>query len=185
VTLAENLNGDSRAGELRVGPWTLDARNNELRRENETVHLEPKATEVLQLLASRAGTAVSREELLATVWPGVVVGDDALTQAIIKLRKALGDDSHAPKYIETISKRGYRLIAPVSAPAAPGASTESPAAGGSRRWAGLAIGARSRSSSSSPPPLPFLACRGPWDPRTQGHPSLARSRPSRCCPSTT
>ena len=55
------------------------------------------------------------EELLERIWPGVVVGDDVLTQAIIKLRKALGDDSRLPRYIDTIPKRGYRLIAPVSA----------------------------------------------------------------------
>src|SRR6185295_4774426 len=46
-------------------------------------------------------------------WPGVVVGDEALTQCIIKLRRALGDDARAASYIETVSKRGYRLIAPV------------------------------------------------------------------------
>ena len=62
---------------------------------------------------------IGREELLSAVWPGVVVGDDALTQAIIKLRKALGDDAQEPRYIETIPKRGYRLIAPVQAVADP------------------------------------------------------------------
>lgn len=85
--------------------------------------------EVLGYLARRAGEVVSREELLSTVWPGVVVGDDALTQAIIKLRKALGDDAHNPTYIETISKRGYRLIAPVQGVAAtsPGPGSGAPA----------------------------------------------------------
>jgi TolB-like protein/Tfp pilus assembly protein PilF len=70
-------------------------------------------------LAGRAGDAVSREALLAEVWPGVVVGDEALTQSIIKLRRALGDDPRAPTYIETISKRGYRLIARVGGSPAP------------------------------------------------------------------
>jgi TolB-like protein/DNA-binding winged helix-turn-helix (wHTH) protein/Tfp pilus assembly protein PilF len=70
--------------------------------------------EVLVHLAQRAGQVVSRDELLSAVWPGVVVGDDALTQAVIKLRKALGDDARRPEYIETLAKRGYRLIAPVS-----------------------------------------------------------------------
>lgn len=101
-----------------VGGWQLDSAANELRRGAELHHLEPKATEVLACLARRAGEVVSREELLAAVWPGVVVGDDALTQAIIKLRKALGDDARAPAYIETIAKRGYRLIAPVAVPVA-------------------------------------------------------------------
>ena len=105
----------NRAGRrLRVGEWRVDPSRNELSRNGETVRLEPKAIEVLEALARKRGEVVAREELLAAVWPGVVVGDDALTQAIIKLRKALGDDAHRPRYIETISKRGYRLIAAVS-----------------------------------------------------------------------
>jgi hypothetical protein len=72
--------------------------------------------------------------LLSAVWPGVVVGDEALSQAVTKLRKALGDDVRAPTYIETISKRGYRLIAPVN-PLAGGPAAEraaAPAQGKSR-----------------------------------------------------
>ena len=99
--------------ELKIGEWILDAEHNEMRRNGDSVRLEPKVVEVLLQLAGRAGRVVSREELLSAVWPGVVVGDDALTQAIIKLRKALGDEAHRPRYIETISKRGYRLIAQV------------------------------------------------------------------------
>ncbi len=70
--------------------------------------------EVLMQLADHGGQVVSREELLDKVWPGVVVGDEALTQGVIKLRRALGDDPRSPSYIETIPKRGYRLIAPVA-----------------------------------------------------------------------
>lgn len=99
---------------LWVGDWRVDPSRNELSRGSESVKLEPKVIEVLVLLARRAGQVVGREELLAAAWPGVVVGDDALTQAIIKLRRALDDDAHRPKFIETISKRGYRLIAPVA-----------------------------------------------------------------------
>lgn len=99
----------------RIGAWRADSALNRLSRNGESVHLEPKAMAVLLLLAGRAGQVISREELLATVWAGSVVGDDTLTQAVIKLRKALGDDPRAPAYIETISKRGYRLIAEVGA----------------------------------------------------------------------
>ena len=118
---------------LRVGDWQLDAQANTLTRDGgAAVHLEPKAIEVLALLCRRAGEVVAREELLAAVWPGVVVGDDTLTQAVIKLRKALGDDARRPRYIETISKRGYRLIAAV---AARGAAPELlPPAAPARRW---------------------------------------------------
>jgi DNA-binding winged helix-turn-helix (wHTH) protein/TolB-like protein/Tfp pilus assembly protein PilF len=108
---------------VQVGEWRADRATNELGRAGETLRIEPKAMEVLMALAARAGQVVSREELLAAVWPGVIVGDEALTQSIIKLRRALGDNPRAPTYIETISKRGYRLIAPVrqagDAPPAP------------------------------------------------------------------
>ncbi|HEV8692167.1 MAG TPA: winged helix-turn-helix domain-containing protein, partial [Ideonella sp.] len=99
---------------LTVGEWRVDAAGNQLLRNGESVRLEPKSVEVLVVLARRAGQVVAREELLEAVWPGVIVGDDALTQAVIKLRKALGDHARQPTYIETISKRGYRLLAPVS-----------------------------------------------------------------------
>lgn len=118
---------------VRVGAWRLDRMRNELAAEGRTVRLEPKVVEVLAYLAARPGAVVSREELLAAVWPGVVVGDDTLTQAIIKLRKALGDDAHQPRYIETISKRGYRLIAPVGGEASMGAPARATPTFASRR----------------------------------------------------
>jgi DNA-binding winged helix-turn-helix (wHTH) protein/TolB-like protein/Tfp pilus assembly protein PilF len=101
--------------DVLIGDWRASAATNELSRAGETVRIEPKAMEVLALLAARGGDVVSRKELLAAVWPGVIVGDEALTQSVIKLRRALGDNPRAPAYIETISKRGYRLIAPVRA----------------------------------------------------------------------
>jgi DNA-binding winged helix-turn-helix (wHTH) protein/TolB-like protein/Flp pilus assembly protein TadD len=104
---------------LRIGEWLADRTTNELRRGAETLRIEPKAMEVLMALAARAGETVSREALLRELWPGVVVGDEALTQSIIKLRRALGDNPRRPAYIETISKRGYRLIAPVGGEPAP------------------------------------------------------------------
>ncbi|MGE5089811.1 MAG: winged helix-turn-helix domain-containing protein [Candidatus Levyibacteriota bacterium] len=97
----------------QIGDWFADPGSNELIRGSERVRIEPKAMDVLMLLVARGGRVVTREELFATVWPGVVVGDEALTQTINKLRKALGDRSRSPSYIETIAKRGYRLIAPV------------------------------------------------------------------------
>lgn len=105
------------AGRMQIGFWEADAASNELRMNGEKLRLEPKSMEVLLCLAARAGEVVSREELLARVWPGVVVGDEVLTQAVIKLRKALGDDARAPTMVETISKRGYRLLVPVTHPA--------------------------------------------------------------------
>ncbi len=115
-----------------VGAWRLHAGTGELQREGdrggppESQRVEPKVAEVLVYLARRAGQVVSRDELLTAVWPGVVVGDDALTQAVIKLRKALGDDAKRPEYIETLAKRGYRLIAPVAAADEPARGSAGP-----------------------------------------------------------
>ena len=111
---------------LRIGEWTVEPAQNELLRDGKALRLEPKVVEVLVQLAARPGKVATREELLARVWPDVVVGDDALTQAIIKLRKALGDDAQEPRYIETIPKRGYRLIAPVRNDADPSGAGPAP-----------------------------------------------------------
>ena len=101
---------------FRVADWTVDAAGNRLLRGGEEVRLEPKVMSVLVHLARHRGRVVSREELEREVWTGMVVGYDAITNAIIKLRRALGDDSRAPRLIETISKHGYRLIADVGPP---------------------------------------------------------------------
>jgi TolB-like protein/DNA-binding winged helix-turn-helix (wHTH) protein/cytochrome c-type biogenesis protein CcmH/NrfG len=98
---------------LQVGGWAVEPALNQLSAAGKTVKLEPKAMAVLVCLADRPGQVVSREALLSAVWSGVVVGDDSLTQVVIKLRKALGDVPETPAYIQTISKGGYRLIAPV------------------------------------------------------------------------
>ena len=115
MAATSNLRTDAMArSRFQVGEWWADPATNELSRPNETVRIEPKAMEVLVVLADRAGGVVSRDELLSSVWPGVIVGDEALTQCIIKLRRALRDNPRSPSYIETISKRGYRLIAPTT-----------------------------------------------------------------------
>ena len=124
-----------------VGEWEVHGRSNELRRGATTLKLEPKVMQVLCFLASRAGQAVTREELEAEAWPRMVVTYDALTNAIIKLRKALGDDARNPRYIETLSKSGYRLIAGVrpleAGPERPATKAPAPR----RRLPRLALGA--------------------------------------------
>ncbi len=102
---------------LRVGDWTVEPDLNQLSTQGRAVKVEPKAMAVLLHLANRPGQVVGREALPAQGWPGVVVGDDSLTQVVIKLRKALGDDPDRPTYIQTVTKRGYRLVAPVLRPA--------------------------------------------------------------------
>ncbi len=82
-------------------------------RGGDAVRLEPKVMQVLECLAETPGEVVTRDALVARVWPGVFVTDDVLHRAIRELRRAFGDDTAKPAYVETIRKRGYRLIAPV------------------------------------------------------------------------
>lgn len=99
---------------FRVGEWRVDPDSGHLQGQGTEVKLEPKVMAVLVCLAHHPGKVVSREVLEATAWAGMVVGYDALSGTIIKLRKALGDDSRHSRYIETVSKKGYRLIATLS-----------------------------------------------------------------------
>jgi len=120
-----------------VGEWQVAPPLNLLVRGDEQVRLEPRVMDVLVHLAERADEVVSKEELIEHVWKGRYTTDDVLSVAIYSLRKALGDDARRPRYVETVSRRGYRLIAAVqtatateaSAPvptAAPGQPEESP-----------------------------------------------------------
>jgi DNA-binding winged helix-turn-helix (wHTH) protein len=104
----------------RLDEWTVEPSLNRLSREGITLRLEPKVMDVLTELAAHAGKVVPKEELLRAVWGREYLADSVLTRAVAELRRRLDDDAHAPRYIETIPKRGYRLIAPVAAVAAGG-----------------------------------------------------------------
>ncbi|MBE9515379.1 MAG: winged helix-turn-helix domain-containing protein [Proteobacteria bacterium] len=98
-----------------LADWLVDSHSNRLQKDGVEVKLESKAMEVLTYLAQhQGGPAISREQLEQAVWGNTIVGYDALTSCIAKLRKVLNDDARQPQYIETIAKKGYRLIAPVS-----------------------------------------------------------------------
>lgn len=96
-----------------IDDWQVSPAEGILSRNGEIVHLEPKVMEVLVYFASRSGEVITREELETDVWRGAVVGYDAVTKTVIKLRKALQDDARHPRCIATIPKKGYQLIAPV------------------------------------------------------------------------
>ncbi len=98
---------------VRIGEWTFRANVFRLESGKNIIKLEPRVAKLLTCLADNAGTVVSREFLMEKVWPGTIVGDEAITNAINKLRKAFGDDRQNPRVIETIPKAGYRLIANV------------------------------------------------------------------------
>ena len=76
-------------------------------------HVQPKVMEVLVFLAQHSGQVVSRDEIVDTVWKGSVVTDEALTRCISELRHTFEDSKKTPRFIQTIPKRGYRLLAPV------------------------------------------------------------------------
>ena len=99
-----------------IGDWCVTPDQDVISRDGHTERLEPLAMQVLAYLASRAGEVVPRSELEEAVWKGAVVSYDSVTSTVIKLRKALGDNARDPRYIATVPKRGYRLIAPVSLP---------------------------------------------------------------------
>ncbi|HEX6928481.1 MAG TPA: tetratricopeptide repeat protein [Gammaproteobacteria bacterium] len=111
---------DSDQDERMIGEWRLHASAGGIEREGELRRLEPKVMDLLLLLTSRPGEAFSREAILAALWPGMVVGDDALPRCVSKLRRALDDEAQESRYIQTIPKRGYRLVARVERAAPPG-----------------------------------------------------------------
>ena len=82
----------------------------------QTARLEPRMMRVLVLLADQPGEVLSREFLIETIWENKFVGEEALTQAISRLRKVFGDNPHQPQFIETIPKNGYRKMDTASLP---------------------------------------------------------------------
>lgn len=106
-----------------VGPWIVEAALNRVSNNGTSVRLEPKIMQVLVRLAETPGEVVGKEELISTVWAGTFVSDDVLTRCISELRKVFEDDARQPRYIETIPRRGYRLVAPV-APHGPKSSAD-------------------------------------------------------------
>jgi len=100
--------------DIQVGNWAVAPRLNNISCQGKTVRLEPKVMGVLLCLAERPGETHSKEQLFRAVWPNTVVTEDVLKRSIAELRRAFDDDARNPHVIETISKRGYRLIAAVS-----------------------------------------------------------------------
>ncbi len=98
---------------IRVGEWTVQPTLNRIGRDGEAVDLEPRLMDLLVCLAASAGEVVTKEALLDRVWRVEHVSDGTLSHAIAELRRVLGDDARHPRYIETIRKRGYRMVAAV------------------------------------------------------------------------
>src|SRR4029079_11011918 len=100
-------------GAFSIGDWRVDPSLRTISGVTGECRLEPKHMQVLVLLAEHAGQVVSKERLIQTVWADTFVGDEVLSKAISELRRAVDDDPKAPRFIQTIPKGGYRLVAPV------------------------------------------------------------------------
>jgi DNA-binding winged helix-turn-helix (wHTH) protein len=107
-------------GDFRLGEWLVQPSLCRVSRGEQSAHLRPKVMDVLVCLAGKAGKVVSKQALIDAVWAKEFIADTALSRAVFELRQALGDDDARPRYVETIAKRGYRLVAavePVGQPA--------------------------------------------------------------------
>lgn len=96
-----------------VGEWRVEPALDEMHRAGVRVKLEPRMTRLLSCLAARPGEVLSISELLDQVWTGVVVSPSSVYQAVAHLRRLLGDVESTPRYIATVPRRGYRLVAAV------------------------------------------------------------------------
>ncbi|MCX6549459.1 MAG: winged helix-turn-helix domain-containing protein [Acidobacteria bacterium] len=103
----------SPAGRFRFGPFLVERAAYRVLRDGHILTLTPKLVDVLLYFVSRPSVLVTKDELLAAIWPDVTVTENALTQAISDLRQVLGDDPASPTYIQTVARRGYRFIAAV------------------------------------------------------------------------
>jgi TolB-like protein/DNA-binding winged helix-turn-helix (wHTH) protein/Tfp pilus assembly protein PilF len=109
---------------FRFDGWVLDSESGDLERSGTRVRLQEQPALVLRELITHAGSVVTREQLIAVLWPkGVVDFDTGLNTAIRKLRSALGDTAETPRYIETLPRRGYRFLGSVDPDPGAGAAS--------------------------------------------------------------
>ena len=93
---------------FRLDNWEIDPKRGVAKSGGRSVRLEPKGTELLVYLAGRPSEVISREELLDAIWPGVTVGEEVITSAIAKIRRALGDDPKDPRFLVAIRRYGMK-----------------------------------------------------------------------------
>jgi DNA-binding winged helix-turn-helix (wHTH) protein len=142
-------NEHSSSGEFRIAEWLVQPSLNRLTEGDHEVQVEPKLMDVLVFLAEHAGQVVSKNDITDAVWPDLFITESVITRSIAGLRRAFGDDAKNPRFIETISKRGYRLIAEVDR-----ASTSAP------RPVPAATLRTDDGGASIPSPIPYVV--GQW-----------------------
>lgn len=96
-----------------IEKWTIHPDQNLISSGSEQIAVEPKTMSVLVFLIEKQGQTISREEFINEVWGGSIVTENSLNQSISKLRKIFNDEAVQPRIVETVSKKGYRLIVPV------------------------------------------------------------------------
>ena len=148
------MNIERGIGTHRIGGWEFLPASGELRRRTDVRRLEPRAAKVLEMLCAADGGIVSQEQLIAAVWSGRSLSENSVAVVIGQLRRMLDDDARVPRLIETIPKRGYRLIR------GPGRERRSRSLGWIALAAVLALALAAivmRSHASSPPTLAVAA----------------------------
>jgi len=100
-----------------LGEWIVQPELNRMTRGQRVVKVRPRVMDLLLAMAERPGGVVSKRDLVDAVWPGGFVADNTVTHAVQELRAALGDNSSVPRYVETVHRKGYRLMVnPVAIP---------------------------------------------------------------------
>lgn len=100
-------------GNFTLNGWLVEIGLGRISRASKRFHLEPQVMKVLVYLASHPQEVITKEKLIGELWPDTIVGDAALARCISQIRQALGDDPRKPKFVETVPKIGYRLIAQI------------------------------------------------------------------------
>ncbi len=148
----------------RFGNVQLDVDRREISVDGQLVELQPKAFDLLHYLIRHRDRVVDREELMDALWPGIVVTDDSLTQALRRVRRVIGDDGTRQEVIRTIQRRGFRFVAemnagqPVEAPADPTVQQTEVVTSARREYggSGQAVRAAPPNAGTSLAVLPFL-----------------------------
>jgi DNA-binding winged helix-turn-helix (wHTH) protein/tetratricopeptide (TPR) repeat protein len=149
---------------LAFGPFVAEPDTGRLLESGRAVSLAPKPFETLYYLASHPGRVVPKTELMERLWPGTFVTDDVLVQCVVEIRRALHDPAKAPRYVQTVPRRGYQFLAavresgngqPAPAPAptaAEPAPAGEPAPGSEPAPAAIPLASLPAATPSAPPP---------------------------------
>lgn len=126
---------ETSAATLPLGAYALDPLRHVLVRDGRDIQLSPLASRLVQLLAKRPGEVVERREIIDDLWRGDwLVGDPALTRLVSEIRSAIGDDKRSPTLIQTVPRRGYRLVVSEASAPAPAPALTAQSAPGTPVW---------------------------------------------------